>query len=227
MISFYETASKQFLERGYCILDIKAPFLKHLNEVADDLELATEADWTYVIRHNDFEGDLPLSTDKKILFSHRQKAYKENSQGLFSFFFQRMTTAHGLPLLTVPKALISSRDLMESRGVRNLLESVSGRSVGNIEQLYINKFTIGDFLGVHRDGGNNLSVALNLTNNWLTMNGGQTHIVDDTKNIVDSLSPSFGKLLIIDSMKKNAPHFVSTVTSTNDSPRVAIITRYN
>ncbi|HFQ4905536.1 TPA: 2OG-Fe(II) oxygenase family protein [Vibrio vulnificus] len=222
-----EKAKASFATKGYCILDVNGIFADSLASISEMIELTDATSWTYVINHDEFSGDLPKTTKSEILVAHRERALKDNSEGKLAFYFERLTTDHNLNMGGAPMALVYSRRLMESKEMKNLLELITNRTVLNMEQLYINKFNIGDFLGVHRDGGNNVGVALNITKGWLAANGGNTHILNESMEIVDSLSPKYGKILIFDSSKANVPHFVSSVTATNGTSRMAIVGRYN
>ncbi|WP_234497922.1 2OG-Fe(II) oxygenase family protein [Vibrio maritimus] len=222
-----QRAKISFADKGYCVMDVSCIFADSLARISDKIQSTDVTDWTYVINHSDFSGDLPKSTKTEVLLTHRKKALKENSKGKLAFYFERLTTDHNLITRDTPKALTYSKRLLESHEMRGLLESITSRTVLDIEQMYINRFNVGDFLGVHRDGGNNLGVALNISKDWLTVNGGNTHILNESMEIIDSLSPKYGRILIFDSKKSSVPHFVSSVSATNGSSRMAIVGRYN
>ncbi|WP_299008862.1 2OG-Fe(II) oxygenase family protein [uncultured Shewanella sp.] len=225
--AYNQEFKNDFSRKGYCIIDVKKLFSSDLMSIKKELDKTTDESWTYVVKYDDFEADLLSSTELKVIEKHKKAAYRNNSEGKLAYFFKRITTDHGLTSVPIAQAFLQAQGLMDSPAIRRLLEFVTGRDINDMSQIYINKFEIGDFLGIHKDGGNNIGVALNLSKDWITTNGGNTHIVDDEMNIIDSLSPCFGKLLVFDSMKENVPHFVSTVTSTNNNARMSIIARYN
>ncbi|WP_318452364.1 2OG-Fe(II) oxygenase [Photobacterium leiognathi] len=227
MNNTYQRERAKFIKDGYCVLDVNQQFQKSLHAIEEKIKSTSVDHWTYIIKHSDFEGDLPLCVDLSTLNRHRNKAIDEHNAGDFSFFFQRIASNQRISEYDVPDAILLSRSFMQSTEMKCILEYVSGRTINHIDQFYINKFGVGDFLGIHRDGGNNLGIALNISREWLTTNGGNTHIVDEELNIIDSISPRFGKLLIFDSKSESVPHFVSMVTATNGASRMAIIARFN
>jgi len=114
-----------------------------------------------------------------------------------------------------------------SKDFKYLIAGLTGRKIGNIDVFYINHFDRGHFLNTHTDSGNNVGIALNITQNWDPNFGGLTHILDQKrKKSVEILTPGFAELFIFDASEKQIPHFVSMVTAYQKNRRMSVIARY-
>lgn len=220
-------AQNNFIDNGYCSLDINEQCGFELNQIQQLLTPFNALFWSYIIRYGDVELDLALSEPKELVNQHYTEAKRAFSRGEFTFFFRRICHDNGLDL---PKtdALDLTYQMLTSDIFIAILSKLVKRNIGAINQLYINLFDKGDFLTTHSDSGNNIGIAINITPQWNPNFGGITHIINSCGDIVDSLTPSFGRLFIFDSTNKfHVPHFVSMVNTKATNKRMAIIARYD
>lgn len=215
---------KFFKEYGYCSVDLSS-FLPHLVAGCKAVcEAIGEHDWTYIIRNSFEEVDLPYSVPTLRLQQAKTDALRVYHEGGFAFSFRRLANLEGTP---VHPAMNLFDDYLMRDDFLDLLAAISGRSVGAMEVRYINRFDQGDFLTTHCDPGSNFGIALNITQNWNPNFGGLTCILDKKgSEILDVLTPAYGRLFVFDTSRQKIPHFVSMVTASPAQNRVALIARY-
>lgn len=217
-------ALESFKEYGYCSVDLSAYLPSLVHECKNACEAIEEQDWTYIIRNSIEEVDLPYNVASSRLQQVKNDALNVYYDGGFAFSFRRLADLEGVP--THPSMDLFDDYLMKSDFLE-LLSTVSGRALGEMEVRYINRFDQGDFLTTHCDPGSNLGIALNLTPQWNPNFGGLTCILDETQSTVnDVLTPSYGRLFVFDTNQRKVPHFVSMVTASSVHNRVALIARY-
>ncbi|MGN2716723.1 2OG-Fe(II) oxygenase family protein [Aliivibrio fischeri] len=216
----------EFLNNGYCHLNILNHFKTELDFIQNDLAIYDSKYWSYIIKYGDFEKDIPVNKFSDKIKKHYENSIQHHSLGQFAFFFKRMCQDHNLDI-PITKSFNLAYKLVNSSEFTILLEKITGRNIGNTSQFYINQFDKGEFLGIHSDRGNNIGIAINITKNWLPTFGGVTHIFHQSLDIIDSLTPTFGEMFIFDSKSKEIPHFVSTVSVRRPEKRMAIIVRFD
>lgn len=217
-------AKHDFKENGYASINISKIFTENIIGLRDSCSQLRDDEWTFIIRNREEEVDLPYNTSQEIVLKSQKLALEDYYAEQFAFSFLRIAESH----LSRPPAFNMAYGFLESNEFKCFLTKISGREIGEIETFYLNRFEQGNFLSTHCDPGENIGVALNITQGWNPNFGGLTCILDDSRKFVkDVLTPQFGELFIFDTSSNEVPHFVSMVTAPVKTNRISLIARYN
>lgn len=215
-----------FNEKGYLTKNIQSQFSSKIYEIMESAQHSPDESWTYIYKNSFEQKDLSFLTPADEIESIFNSCVADFCDNKFSFFFRRLSNDVKDNIAPSETAMIAY-DLCNSDEFKHLITTLTGRKIGNIDLFYINRFDKGHFLNTHTDSGNNIGIALNITQKWDPNFGGLTHILDqDRKKIVDTLIPGFAELFLFDTSEKQVPHFVSTVTANQESRRMSVIARY-
>ena len=80
-----------FNKKGYCHLDLEELFHSELKVIQEDLSAYNNKYWSYIIKHGDFEADIPVSDSSSAIQNHYSQSIRTHSLGEFAFFFRRMS----------------------------------------------------------------------------------------------------------------------------------------
>jgi len=114
-------------------------------------------------------------------------------------------------------------ELMNSEGVRGLLERVTGRA-SDFCDMQATRYSAGHFLTVHDDDAGptknrQLAYVLSLTEGWSPVWGGQLQFLDGEGGVSASFAPKLNALSVF---TVPAPHHVSQVASFAPMGRVSL-----
>lgn len=213
--------AREFLQQGFAVKEIPSALLAALKQIEASLHVVPEDSWTRVIKGAGETIDYPVSSPEAAVGHAEALAMLDSGQLCYSF--QRIRCEGGN--LALP-AIGQLKNFLLSPAICAFVASHTARQVSELALFYVNKFGNGDFLTTHRDSGTNLALVISLTDNWDANNGGITFMLDQDKQIMRALLPRFGQALMLDCSDNTVPHFVSTVTSSSDRYRTAIVARY-
>ncbi|MGP2414543.1 2OG-Fe(II) oxygenase family protein [Pantoea ananatis] len=215
-----------FNEKGYVTKNIKSQFPSKITEIMQSSQDSPEESWTYIYKNSSEQRDLSFLAPAEEIEENFTKCFNDFCENKFSFFFRRLSN-EVKDNVALSEASAIAYNFCNSDEFKDLIANLTGRKIGNTDLFYINRFDKGHFLNTHTDSGNNVGVALNITQNWDPNFGGLTHILDqDRKKVVDTLTPGFAELFLFDTSEKQVPHFVSMVTANQKSRRMSVIARY-
>jgi len=215
-----------FNDKGYLTKNIQSQFGSKIYEIMESSQDSSEDSWTYIYKNSLEQKDLSFLTPADEIEKSFNSCFADFCDNKFSFFFRRLSNEVKDNVASSEASTIAY-NFCNSDEFKDLITSLTGRKIGNTDLFYINRFDKGHFLNTHTDSGNNVGVALNITQNWDPNFGGLTHILDqDRKKVVDTLTPGFAELFLFDTSEKQVPHFVSMVTANQKSRRMSVIARY-
>lgn len=215
-----------FNEKGYLTKNIQSQFASKIYEIMESSQDSLEECWTYIYKNSLEQKDLSFLTSEDEIQNSYNCCITDFCDNKFSFFFRRLSN-EVKDNVTSSEVSKIAYDFCNSEEFKDLIAGLTGRKIGNTDLFYINRFDKGHFLNTHTDSGNNVGVALNITQNWDPNFGGLTHILDqDRKKVIETLTPGFAELFLFDTSEKQVPHFVSMVTANQKSRRMSVIARY-
>lgn len=215
-----------FNKNGFLSRNISAFFDAELKDIMQSADSSTEDCWTYIFKNSTEQKDLPYLSARTEVEDIYLKCFEDYCDGKFSFFFRRLLSESRENAVSCTAAKIAF-DFCDSEKFKSRIADYTGREIGKIDLFYINRFDKGHFLNTHTDSGNNVGIALNITQDWDPNFGGLTHILDETRNkVIETLTPGFGELFLFDTSQTQIPHFVSMVTANPKKRRMSVIARY-
>jgi len=215
-----------FSDKGFLTKNIESLFGSKISEIMEASQASPEQCWTYIYKNSIDQKDLSFFTPVSEVERSLTKCLEDYGDNRFSFFFRRLSNEIKDNAVSCQASAIAF-DFCNSPKFRDLIVSLTGREIGNVDVFYINRFDKGHFLNTHTDSGNNVGIALNITQNWDPNFGGLTHILDqERKKVIETLTPGFGELFLFDTSESQVPHFVSMVTANQKSRRMSVIARY-
>ncbi|MEI7186055.1 2OG-Fe(II) oxygenase family protein [Dickeya dianthicola] len=215
-----------FKKTGYLTTNIRSQFASKILEIMESAQACPEECWTYIYKNSLEQKDLSFMAPYYEIEQSFTRCFEDFCENKFSFFFRRLSN-EVKDNVSPSEASTIAYNFCNSEEFKDLIAALTGRKIGNIDVFYINRFDKGHFLNTHTDAGNNIGIALNITENWDPNFGGLTHILDKEKTkIVETLTPGFAELFLFDTSGKQVPHFVSTVTANQKNRRMSVIARY-
>lgn len=215
-----------FSDKGYISKNLKSIFGSEIRDIMECSESSPEHCWTYIFKNTIAQKDLSYLASADEIEEAFTRCIEDYSNNRFSFFFRRLLNKDIENVVSCEASTIAF-DFCNSEKFKELITSLTDRKIGNIDVFYINRFDKGHFLNTHTDSGNNVGIALNITQNWDPNFGGLTHVLDkERKKVIETLTPDFGELFLFDTSETQVPHFVSMVTANKKNRRMSIIARY-
>jgi hypothetical protein len=180
--------------------------------------LLNEYKWfTYTImpNKNDWNlGPLHVPSDDSNLNVHFTECAIHKQNNLFTYRFQRQYGDHFQTCTCVSCKLYKT---VSQPTILRILEELTGEDNLVPGEMFLSKYTKGDFLTTHHDKDKGrIAVTYSLTYEWNPNYGGVLHFVDNNNNIIHSTSPTLGTMTIFQILN-NVPrnHFVSEITVNN------------
>lgn len=215
-----------FNQKGYLTKNIKSLFASEIFNIMKSSQASAEQCWTYIYKNAIEQKDIPFTAPADEVEKSFTRCLEDYYENKFSFFFRRLSNQAKDDVIACDAAEVAF-DFCDSDKFKDLIAHLTGRNIGNIDVFYINRFDKGHFLNTHTDSGNNVGIALNITQDWDPNFGGLTHILDqDRTKVIETLTPCFAELFLFDTSQTPVPHFVSMVTADRKSRRMSVIARY-
>lgn len=218
--------TKDFSDKGYLTKNIECLFSSKITDIMKSSQSSSENSWTYIYKNSIEQKDLSFTTTAREIDQCYKKCFEDYCENRFSFFFRRLSNETKDNVAPCEAAAMAF-DFCNSENFKDLIASLTGRGIGGIDVFYINRFDKSHFLNTHSDSGNNVGIALNITQNWEPNFGGLTHILSQEKDkVIKTLTPALGELFLFDTSEVQVPHFVSMVTANPKNRRMSVIARY-
>jgi len=145
------------------------------------------------------------------LIQERFKECEKNREdGNFTYRFKRQFGKHFETCVCVTCRLYAT---LSDQRVIKVLEQITGLKELKPGEMFVSKYTKGDFLATHHDKNKGkITTTFCLTDNWDPNYGGILHFCDKDGQIYKSIVPKMGNLCIFRLVKeKQMDHFVSEV----------------
>lgn len=214
---------KRFDRDGYVHFNLST-YISRIRKAALGLDEIDDALWSNIIKHSTSEFDFYPDEAQSARLAH-QLAFADYQESKFAFSFMRMPDNDRS---AQSKTFRNLKECLSSKAMYDLLEGATGKRPKGISQFYLNRFDKGHFLNTHCDPGQSYGVVVHLSKAWDPNHGGLTTILSDDRNTVrECLVPAQFQTLIFDTRDRLIPHFVSMVTATSHSRRIAAVIRYD
>jgi hypothetical protein len=181
--------------------------------------LVHEYKWfTYTIMPNGNDWTLGpilnIPSDSPDLHTHFSECTRHKTNNQFTYRFQRQYGPHVPTCSCVSCKLYKT--ISHSTTLR-ILEALTGEKNLLPGEMFLSKYTKGDFLTTHHDKDKGrIAVTYSLTYDWDPNYGGILHFVDSDNNVTHSISPTLGSMTIFQLEKHvHRDHFVSEITVNN------------
>lgn len=216
-----EAARLHFQQHGWCVVhsflfDVVAHRMR--NYLLS--HLMPNKEWFHSSQHGGAVGtqyvqDVPKNAPTVV--HNRAEAAKRTGKHLHYSFTRTMQQPPNMTNATFQQFF----DLCGGERFLQLVATITGLPVNNVETLFASKYVTGDFLDPHSDSApgttRQCAFVLNLSHDWKEEYGGNL-IIDNTTVLV----PGFNNLVLFDVRGAGRLHYVSQVTDKTDDTRLAI-----
>lgn len=152
---------------------------------------------------------LDKNTEDGILKERYEECIECRNKGLFSYSFKRQIGEHYDTCMCVSCKLYNT---LKDTEIINRLEEITGICNLRPNEVFLSKYTKGDFLTTHHDKDKGkIAVVFSLTEKWNPNFGGTLHFVNDDDEIYKSITPKYGNVCIFNLQNGIKNHFVSEV----------------
>lgn len=180
--------------------------------------MKTTSDWMYTSNHDVKNANKKYRSNEDVR-SRRAIVTQQNEKGLFAYSKYELTPQHHFT------NYVESLLLQDS--VKNTIASIVNMKLVSITDMFVSRFTQGDFLSLHNDGAaGSLAIAVNLSKDWAEEQGGVLEFTCSPTQTSKSapvclrIAPEFNSVVLFRTRPKSLPHRVTEVLS--DSERLAI-----
>lgn len=142
-----------------------------------------------------------------ILNQEKKESIKKLNNGQFSYSkyeYENNTTI-----------LKEIDEYLNSPEVLNKISSLTGTRINKTTDIFISKFTPGDFLSTHNDTNlGRYAFIIYLNEKWDKRCGGDLNIITGS-GINIPIQPEYNKLVLMDIKSSEKPHYINTVKCGN------------
>jgi len=173
------------------------------------------------IRNSKYEAKC-IPQNKKRTSDNIKEAHKAFENNEFSYHFKRSMMNISAEYTLIERTI---RILFQSEGMMNWVRSITGINITTMKQLFLSKYSSGNYLAPHSDIGNgSIAFTLQLSVDWLPQYGGLLHFLsEDRRNIIKTITPIMNSLVLFYVPPgKGIPHFVSQVSNQCKKSRYTI-----
>ena len=139
--------------------------------------------------------------------SRKKECIKKLNNGQFSY--SKYEYENNTPILK------EISEYLNSPKVLNKISSLTGTRINKTTDIFISKFTPGDFLSTHNDTNlGRYAFIIYLNEKWDKRCGGDLNIITSL-GIHIPIQPEYNKLVLMDIKSSEKPHYINTVKCGN------------
>ena len=139
--------------------------------------------------------------------SRKKESIKKLNNGQFSY--SKYEYANEVPILKEINEYLNSPKILKK------VSSLTGKKIDKTTDIFISKFTPGDFLSTHNDTNlGRYAFIIYLNEKWDKRCGGDLNIITDL-GIHVPIEPEYNKLVLIDIKSSVKPHYINTIKCGN------------
>ena len=171
----------------------------------------TTSDWMYTSNH-DVKNTNKKYRSNEDIHNRRSIVTQQNEKGLFAYSKYELTPQHHFTKYV--------KSLLLQDSVKSSIASIVNMKFVSITDMFVSRFTEGDFLSLHNDGvSGSLAIVVNLSKDWVEEQGGVLEFTcspTQTSKIAPvclRVAPEFNSVVLFRTRPKNLPHRVTKVLS--------------